>query len=218
MKEPSKIHIFRLPIELRAEPPVSAIFCLKSNSQRVYGLFVFFKMPEDRTKITIAEGVEVIPLLKPITLVTANGEITASHAILIREFTEDNNIFEVSGLVSILYCGGTITAKYLEMFDEVGSINFDELSKKSKVEVVSEIFYRFENGSPKSFVHLRWWDEELQQYENISASVEGCNTLLKEGAAMAVFQLGDVEKDNTEHGIPAQMDMMKRSINGNSLQ
>lgn len=210
MKEPFKIHIFRLPIELRSENPFSAIFCLKSNRQSVYGIFAFFEMPEDKTKITIAEGVEVMSLPEPITLVTANGEITVSHAILIREFTEAKNIFEVSGLVSILYCGGTITAKYLEMFDE--------LSKKSKVEVVSEIFYRFEKDSPKSFVHLRWWDEEMQQYENISASVEGCNTLLKEGAAMAVFQLGDVEKDNTEHGIPAQMDMMERRINGNSLQ
>lgn len=210
MKETSNIHVFRLPIELRSEHPFSAIFCLKSNSQRVYGLFVFFKMPEDMTKITIAEGVEVVQLQAPITLTTTNGELTVDHLVLIMEFPEENNIFEVSGLVSILYCGGTITAKYLEMFDE--------LSKKSKVEVVSEIFYRFENGSPKSFVHLRWWDEEMQQYENISANVEGCNTLLKEGAAMAVFQLGDVEKDNTEHGIPAQMDMMKRSINGNSLQ
>lgn len=210
MKEPSKLHIFRLPIELRTEPPISALLCLKSNSQRVYGLFVFFKMPEDKTKITIAEGVKVMSLPEPITLVTANGELTVDHLVLIMEFPEENNIFEVSGLVSILYCGGTITAKYLEMFDE--------LSKKSKVEVVSEIFYRFENDSPKSFVHLRWWDEEMQQYENISANVEGCNTLLKEGAAMAVFQLGDVEKDNTEHGIPAQMDMMKRRVNGNSLQ
>lgn len=211
MKETSKIHVFRLPIELRSENRFAAIACLKSSRREMYGLFVFFMMPEDRTKITIVEGAEPLPIPGMVTLTMVDGELDFDHAIFIGEFPEEENIFEVNGIVSMVYCGGQVDA-YLEMFHEVYTLNLFEASKKSPIELVSEMIYKFKQDHTNSVVHLRRWDEDKQQYESFSADIQAHPTRLKEGMAMVVFQLGDVSKDDTEHGIPAQMDVMRLNI------
>ena len=114
-------------------------------------------------------------------------------------------------MVSMVYCGGQVDA-YLEMFHEVCTLNLFEASKKSPIELVSEMIYKFKQDHTKSVVHLRRWDEDKQQYESFSADIQAHPTRLKEGMAMVVFQLGDVSKDDTEHGIPAQMDVMRLNI------